>query len=158
MNGQINIVAVNHLLNAALADFSANVGANGTAAGEAYRNLMYRFGDIVERAANADIDVVAYDVIDRDMVGSNVGTVHKIRAIKDVRTITMSGLKEAKEAVERAIGAVLRDRANDALKALAEYNSNGDGYHKPGYRQYVSAVAHRSVLNDVEVAAETPPF
>lgn len=160
MNGQINITAVKGIIDRAVAEYVSNVStsADGIVPGEGVRNLMIKLGDLVQRAANADIDEVAYDIVDRDMVGTDVGTVHKIRAIKDVRTLTMSGLKEAKDAVEYAIGRVLRDRANAALTALAEYNTHGDAYHKPGYRQYVNALAHREVLDNLVAASELPPF
>lgn len=156
MNGMINATAVKGIVDKALAEYAERTGSE--AAGEGYRNLMEGIGRIIENAANADINTVAYDVVDRDMQGSNVGTVHKIADIKDVRTITLCGLREAKNAVEYAIGCVLRDRANDALKALEAYNTHGDGYHKPGYRQYVSAINHRHVLNDLQAAADAIPF
>jgi len=163
MNGTINMTAVSGIVARELAAFAERVGTdcagNNDASGEAVRALMFRIGEHVERASKADIDEVAYDVVDRDMRGSDVGTVHKIADIKEVRTITLSGLKEAKDAVEYAIGRVLRDRANAALTALHAYNTGGDGYHKPGYRQYVSAIAHNDVLTDVWQAANTTqPF
>jgi len=156
MNGTISTTAVQGIVTRAFAEFTELTGSE--CSGEGARALMFRLGEMIERASKADIDEVAYDVVDRDMQGTDVGTVHKIADIKEVRTITMSGLREAKEAVEYAIGRVLRDRANAALDALHSYNTTGDGYNKPGYRQYVSAVAHRPVLNDVQAAADTVPF
>ncbi len=152
----INANAVKGIVDKALAEYAERTGSE--AAGAGYRNLMEGIGRVIENAANADINTVAYDVVDRNMVGTNVGGLHTIQCIKDVRTITLSGLKEAKDAVEYAIGCVLRDRANDALKALDTYNKNGRGYDRPGYRQYVSAINHRDVLNDLQDAANMCPF
>lgn len=157
MNGTINANAVKGIVDKALEEYAERTGSE--AAGEGYRALMFRLGEIIERASNADIDTVAYDVVDRDLgPGSNRGGIRTIACIKEVRTITLSGLKEAKDAVERAIGFVLRDRANTALTALFQYNVTGLGGNKPGYRQYVSAMAHYEVLNDVREAADNPPF
>lgn len=155
MNGMINHVAVNGLITKAVAEFAAQTGG-AEAAGEGYRNLLIRLGEMVERMSNANINVVAYDAIDRELDGVNVGGLRKIQIIKDIRTVTLAGLKEAKDAYEYALGEVIRDRANAALKALADHNDSE--VNRPGYRQYVSAVPHRDVLNDLQTAADAVPF
>lgn len=157
MNGMINANAVKGIVDKALEEYAERTGSE--AAGEGYRGLMFRLGEIIERAANADIDTVAYDVVDRDLgPGSNQGSIHTIACIKEVRTITMCGLKEAKDAVMGATGRVLRDRADEALQALAAHNSTGHGSVTPAHRQYVSAMMHRDVLIDLSSAADTIPF
>lgn len=154
MNGKISTTAVQGIVTRTFAEFIERTGAECSVEGA--RALMFRLGEMIEKASRVDIDEVAYDVVDRDMRGSDVGTVHKILDIKEVRTITMTGLKEAKDAVEYAIGRVLRDRANAALDALKAYNETGDGSRKYAYRQYVSAVNYADVLSDLWSAANDP--
>ncbi len=151
----INHTAVNGLITKTIAEFVARSGGS-EAAGEGYRNLLTRLGEVVERMSNADINVVAYDVIDRELDGVNVGGLHKIQLVKDIRNVTLAGIKEAKEAYEYALGEVIRDRANAALKALAEHNRSE--VHRSGYRQYVSALNHHDVLTDLQSAADAIPF
>lgn len=156
MNGQINVNALRSIIESTVADMVEGTHeVDVTKISDTLTNLSRRLNSV----AWADISSVAIDVVTRDAMESgplDASHWHTIKNIKEVRTLTGSGLKEAKDAVQWAMPVVLRNIAATALDNLANENTK----HGYAVQEHVSAVRHIAALTDIDSAynADHTPF
>lgn len=138
MNGKLPPGIIVSLLNAKAAELVELVNSqpNSELSVNEVRDMMSALTAKMADIAFMNIDEVALNVV-REM-----GTSQKIQIIKEVRSRTGSGLKEAKDAIERALPKVLKEEAEKALRAL-EFHNDRVSY---GYRAYVHSDNFRSIF------------
>ncbi len=148
MNGKLNLAFVTHRAGTELTARLNQliVDRDGNVAGVNVVDIIKGYAAELEQRANANLDTVAYDVVAADAENvQGIGELHKIQNIKTVRELTGVGLREAKEAVERAVPRVFKDRAVNALDMLAAANKTAHWSHgayiNPDNHSYALAYA-----------------